>query len=447
VLQDPKRDELSVRQERAILVGVLLPGEDHGGEEALDELARLARTAGARTVGELTQKLPRIDPRTYIGQGKAEELLDLCRALDADAILCDHDLTPAQIRNLERITETKVLDRSELILDIFATRAKSRQAKVQVELAQLEYTLPRLTRMWSHLDRHGGGIGTRGPGERQLETDRRVIGRRMRDMRRELDAIARRKLRQVAARRDEFRACLVGYTNAGKTTLLNALTGAEAFVEDRLFATLDTKTRVWHLDSSRRALLSDTVGFIRRLPHHLVASFHATLEEANEADLLIHVVDISHPDCFHQAEIVRQVLAEIGCAEKPVLHVFNKSDIARPSPEADLLAAISPGYVRISALRGEGLDALCESVLDILTRREVRVTVRAHCGNGRLLACVHELASPLASTRYDEQVVIEARIERRHVPALQAAAGPEDSIVLHGGSWTAPAGGQQPLEP
>ncbi len=431
-LHDTKRDELTVRRERAILVGAVLPGEDHGGEDPLDELQRLAETAGALVVGRLSQRLPHIDPRTYIGQGKAEELADLRAALDADAVLCDHDLSPAQVRNLERVTEAKVLDRSELILDIFATRAKSRQAKVQVEMAQLEYTLPRLTRMWTHLDRTGAGIGTRGPGERQLETDRRVITRRMAHMRRELEDIAGRKRREVAARRDEFKACLVGYTNAGKSTLLNALTGtSDAFVEDRLFATLDTKTRIWTLDGDHQALLSDTVGFIRRLPHHLVASFHATLEEATEADLLIHVIDISHRDCFHQAEVVRQVLAEIGCADKPVLNAFNKSDVALPTVEADLLAVAAPSHVRISALRGDGLDELRGRVLDLVQRREARVTVRAHCGNGRLLALLHELANVLGSTSEDETVTLEARVEPRHLPALRAAAGQRDAIIVH----------------
>jgi len=430
-LQDSKRTELSVRQERAVLVGVVLPNEDHGGEGPLDELERLAETAGALVVARVTQQHRRIDPRTYVGQGKTEEIRDLCAALDADAVLCDHDLTPAQIRNLERVTEAKVLDRSELILDIFATRAKTRQAKVQVELAQLEYTLPRLTRMWSHLDRHGGGIGTRGPGERQIESDRRVIGRKMRDMRRELAAIAARKQREVAARRDEFKVCIVGYTNAGKSTLLNALTGADAFVEDRLFATLDTRTRVWPLDDSHRVLLSDTVGFIRRLPHHLVASFHATLEEANEADLLLHVIDISHPDCLHQAEIARQVLQEIGCGEQPVLHVFNKSDVAHPSAEADLLAATVGECVRVSALRGDGLDGLAARVLAVVSRREARVTVRAHCTSGRLVALMHESAKVLSTANDDESVVFEARIEPRYLPALQSAIGPNDAIVVH----------------
>ena len=430
-MPEAKRSELTVRQERAILVGTILPGEDHGGEGPLDELERLAETAGAKTVGRHTQKLSHVDPRTYIGQGKAEELRDLCLALDADAVLCDHDLSPAQIRNLERITETKVVDRSELILDIFATRAKTRQARIQVELAQFEYTLPRLTKMWSHLDRHGGGVGTRGPGERQIESDRRAIARRMRDIRRELKDIADRKQREVAARREEFKACLVGYTNAGKSTLLRALTGAEAFIEDRLFATLDTKTRAWALDPHHKALLSDTVGFIRRLPHHLVASFHATLEEANEADLLLHIVDISHADCVHQAETVRDVLARIGCGETPVLLVFNKCDIARPTVEAELLAATSRDHIRTSALRGDGLDELRERVLERVMSRETRLTVRAHCGNGRLLAYLHSQAHVLSTATEGETVVVEARIEPRHLHGLRALAGPEDSVLLH----------------
>ena len=430
-MQEPKRAELSVRHELAILVGVLLPGEDHGGEDPLDELARLARTAGARVAERVTQKLNRIDPHTYIGKGKAAELALLCKPLEADAILCDHDLSPSQIHALEEATETKVVDRSELILDIFATRAKTRQAKVQVELAQLEYTFPRLTQLWSHLDRHGGGIGTRGPGERQLESDRRAMQRRMTKMRHELDHIARRKSREVAARRDEFKVCLVGYTNAGKSTLLNALTGAAAFTEDRLFATLDTKTRLWPLDGSRHALLSDTIGFIRRLPHHLVASFHATLEEATQADLLLHVIDISHPDCLHQAETVNEVLAEIGCADTPVLAVFNKIDVATPTPDADLAAATCPDHLRVSALEGQGLDALTARVLDLITSREARITVECHASNGRIQACLHRLAHVLATDRTDERVTIEARVEPRHLPALRAAAGDGDSIAVH----------------
>ena len=430
-MQEPKRTELSVRRERAILVGVLLPGEDHGGEEPLDELARLARTAGARVVERLTQKLRRIDPHTYVGSGKAEELARLCPAVDADAILCDHDLSPGQLHTLEQVTGTKVVDRSELILDIFATRARTRQAKVQVELAQLDYTFPRLTRLWSHLDRHGGGIGTRGPGERQLESDRRAMQRRMSEMRRELGHIARRKSREAAARRDELRVCLVGYTNAGKSTLLNALTGADAFTEDRLFATLDTRTRLWPLDGNRHALLSDTVGFIRRLPHHLIASFHATLEEATQADLLLHVVDISHPDCLHQAETVSEVLDELGCGATPVLAVLNKIDAAQPTPEAELVAATCADHVRVSALEGTGLEALTARVVALMEARETRITVECHARNGRIQACLHRLAHVTATERTDERVVITARVEPRHLPALRAAAAKGDRVVVH----------------
>jgi GTPase len=433
-LREPERSELSVRQERAILVGVVLPGDDHGGEDPLDELERLAETAGAHVVDCLLQNRTHIEPKIYLGPGKAEELRQLCEASKAEAILCDHDLSPLQIQNLEEITKTKVVDRSELILDIFATRAKTRQAKVQVELAQLEYTFPRLTRLWTHLDRQRGGIGTRGPGESQIESDRRTLRQRISDLKRELAVIAGRKAREVAARRGQFTVSLVGYTNAGKSTLLTALTGAETFIEDRLFATLDTKTRAWKLDGSHEALLSDTVGFIRRLPHHLVASFHATLEEATHADLLLHVVDISHPDCFHQAETVREVLASIGCAEKPVLNVLNKIDVATPSPEADMLAAACPDPIRISALRGDGLDELRERVLACVVPRETRVTVDTHCRNGRLLARLHEFGRVLTTTPWNERLVIEASIERRHLPALRAIAEPGDSIVVHDGS-------------
>lgn len=440
-MSEPQRTKLSVRKERAVLVGVVLPGDDHGGEEPLSELERLAQTAGARVADCILQKRRSINPNSYIGPGKAKELRDLCKHHEANAVLCDHDLSPAQIRSLEEITETKVVDRSELILDIFATRAKTRQAKVQVELAQMEYTFPRLTRMWSHLDRHGGGIGTRGPGERQLESDRRAHLRRIRDLKRELDHIATRTHREIAARRDQFTVCLVGYTNAGKSTLLRALTGARTFIGDRLFATLDTKTRVWRLGGKHKVLLSDTVGFIHRLPHHLVASFHATLEAATQADLLCHVVDISHPDCFHQAETVRQVLDEIGCRHQPLLHVFNKIDAARSSSEAELLAATCdepPGRapscgppVRISALRGDGLDALRERVLDVVGRGESRVTVSAHCRNGRLFARLHQLASVIATTQQDERLIIEARIQPSRLAALRALAGPDDSIIVH----------------
>jgi len=430
-LHERKRDEISVSQERVVLLGVILPGDDHGGEAPLEELARLAETAGAEVVDGLTQKLPRMHSGTYVGKGKAQEVSELCRAAEANALICDHDLSPGQIHALEAITDVKVLDRSELILDIFASRAKTRQAKVQVELAQMEYTYPRLTKMWSHLDRHGGGIGTRGPGERQLESDRRTFGRRMRDLRRELKSITERRHRETLARSEEFTVGLVGYTNAGKSTLHRALTGADTFVEDRLFATLDTKTTTWEFPSGRNVLLSDTVGFIRRLPHHLVASFHATLEAATMASLLLHVVDVSHPDCHHHAETVHQVLRELEADEIPSLLLLNKIDVAAPSDAGEILRAMADDCLEVSAHTGQGLDVLAARVEAFAGAQETRLTVHATHANGRLLASLHRFGSVLDSTSDDDHTVVELRVQPRYLPAIRSAAGPADSIVVH----------------
>src|SRR5579864_8908284 len=323
---DNAREELTVRLEKAVLISVGLPDRPWLGEDPLDELRGLATTAGARIVGELTQKRQHIVPGTYIGSGKLQELQELVQATDADVVIFDNDLTPAQVRNLEKSLNVKVIDRSELILDIFATRARSTEARMQVELAQLEYALPRLRQMWSHLGRISGGIGARGPGETQLEEDRRLVDLRIRDLKARLVEVQARKEREVRSRREEHTVSLVGYTNAGKSTLMNALTGAGVYVEDKLFSTLDTRTRQWHLKDWGRVLLSDTVGFIRDLPHHLVASFKATLEEARQARLLLHVVDASNPAAEEQIKAVNGVLEELGCKDKPALLVLNKVD-------------------------------------------------------------------------------------------------------------------------
>ena len=267
------REKLTVHQERAFLVSVALPDRPWVTPDPLEELQGLATTAGAHVVGKLLQRRQSIIPATYIGKGKLAELQEQVTASDADVVIFDNDLSPAQVRNLEKATGVKVLDRSELILDIFATRARSVEARLQVELAQLEYALPRLRRMWTHLSRISGGIGLRGPGETQLEEDRRLVDHRIRDLRHRLSELQARKEREVATRREEHTVSLVGYTNAGKSTLMNALTGATVLVEDRLFSTLDTRTRQWHIKDWGRILLSDTVGFIRELPHHLIASF------------------------------------------------------------------------------------------------------------------------------------------------------------------------------
>ena len=343
--------------ERAVLVGHAGRERDHI-ERSLDELALLADTAGARVADRIVQRRGTIHPATFIGKGKVEEVKLRAEELEADVAIFDDDLSPAQVRNLEKALGVKVIDRSELILDIFARRAQTRESRLQVELAQLEYSLPRLTGMWKHLERQTGGIGVRGPGETQLETDRRLVGERIAKLKRELSAVERERETQRRKRRREFRAALVGYTNAGKSTLFNALTKSTVFVENRLFATLDATTRQMVSPERTLALLTDTVGFIRKLPHHLVASFRSTLSEATEADLLVQVVDASDPDYRRQMQAVDKVLDEILTEPRPSLLVFNKADALNdPTIEAGLRVEF-PGCKVISARTGEGLAEL-----------------------------------------------------------------------------------------
>src|SRR5438067_3310983 len=347
---------MSVRKERAVLVTVALPHRPWVGTDPLDELTGLATTAGAVIVGGLLQRRQQIHHATYVGKGKVQELTDLVQATDADVVIFDNELTPAQVRNLEKATGVKVLDRSELILDIFASRARTHEARLAVELAQLEYSLPRLKQMWTHLSRQkGGGIGLRGPGETQLEVDRRLVGNRIRDLKGRLAEVQARKQREVRTRREEHTVSLVGYTNAGKSTLLNALTGAGVVARDQLFSTLDTRTRQWAIKDWGRVLLSDTVGFIRDLPHHLIASFKATLEEARQARLLLHVVDASSPVAEEQVTAVNAVLKELGCDAKPTLLVLNKADKVPDRSYLDVLMSHHPKAVAVSAATGQGL--------------------------------------------------------------------------------------------
>ena len=382
--------QLTVEREPVVLVGGYLAGELAPGEEPLEELGRLAETAGARVVGKVVQNLRGVHPGTYVGSGKAAEIRDLARASGASGVLFDHDLTPSQGRNLDETIGIKVLDRTDVILDIFASRARTRMAKVQVNLAVFEYRLPRLRRMWTHLEKQEGGIGMRGgAGERQIETDRRMLGKQIRDLKRELAEIQARKERMVRQRAGEhFLVSLVGYTNAGKSTLMRALTGEDVAIHDQLFVTLDTRTAALKLGGGLQALLSDTVGFIRRLPHHLVASFHATLEEARAADLLLHVVDVSSPVVQEQMAAVDDVLKRVGCGEKPVLVVFNKADKLDPSRdlEQQLLAREYPDSVTISALTGEGLDGLRARILARARACAKPMTVEVFAGDGKALA-------------------------------------------------------------
>ena len=417
-----RRSDLSVRLERVVLAAAVLPGMDDEHGEPLGELAQLSKAAGARIVGTLVQKVSQVKASSCLGKGKVERLRALVDEVDAETVIFDNDLTPAQIRNLERIVERKVLDRSELILDIFASRARTRQARLQVELAQLEYTMPRLPQMWTHLEKIEGGIGMRGPGERQIETDRRLVRKRKMKLKRELDEITARKEREVSSRADEFTVSLVGYTNAGKSTLMNALTGADTLVQDKLFATLDTCTRAWQMDDQRRVLLSDTVGFIRRLPHHLVASFHATLEEATRAELLLHVVDAGHPDCEGQINAAADVLRQIGCADKPTIVVLNKLDTVERLSDLPLLKAANPDSVEVSATTGQGLDRLADRVKEILDKREIEIRVDAHCGNGKLFAFLAENGRVLEREFLDDSVKLRARIQPRHFGQIKRMA-------------------------
>jgi GTP-binding protein HflX len=422
-----------VASEPAILVGVSLPDEQLH-EEPLEELAGLAQTAGAEVVGRLVQKRSRPDVTTYIGKGKLEQLETMIGATHADLVIFDNDLSPGQTRNLEEALNVKVLDRTEVILDIFASRAKTHEARLAVELAQLEYSLPRLKRMWTHLSRLKMGVGMRGPGEKQLETDRRLVEKRINDLRRDLDAIHRRKEREVAARRDRRTVSLVGYTNAGKSTLMNVLTDANVLAEDKLFATLDTRTRRWHLPSWGPVLLSDTVGFIRHLPHRLIASFKATLEEARQADLLLHVADASNPAVSDQISAVYTVLKEIGIEEKDAILVLNKVDrLADPARLAPIRSRY-PHAIEISAKSGEGLAKLASTVSDALSFNFLDLDIKMSPSNGRLLAYLADKGKVLSRTFTDDRVTVHCHIDRRYMAHL---ATEDAQISEHQGNGSA----------
>jgi GTP-binding protein HflX len=394
--------------ERAILVGLDRDGDP---ERSLDEMVRLAETAGARPVGTVIQRRTRPDPARYLGRGKIDEVLRATEAHAADVILVDEELTPVQQRTLERELGIKVLDRTALVLDIFARRARSREGRLQVELAQMNYLLPRLTGRGVWLSRLGGGIGTRGPGETKLEVDRRRIRARITALQREIDAIQRHRGRQRGPRKDAAVAqvALVGYTNAGKSTLLNALTGAGAFVEDRLFATLDPTVRSLILPSKRAIVLADTVGFIQRLPTQLVAAFRGTLEEVVHADMLVHVIDASHPDWPAQAKVVCEVLSSIGAGGHPVLTVFNKADRLDPDRVRQLMHD-HPDAVVISAARGDGLRDLLGVIARRLPEPWVHLRLKVPYSDGKLLARVHAEGRVLRRQFAEDGVTIDAEV-------------------------------------
>jgi GTP-binding protein HflX len=406
----------TLSHQRVILAGIRLPRQLRSEvEEHLEELSRLTETAGGIIVGVFLQDRTRPDPATILGKGKVEELHRAKDALKAGLVIFDEDLTPAQARNLEKALEIPVLDRSGLILDIFAVRARSRESKVQVELAQLRYLLPRLTRRWSHLERQAGGIGVRGVGETQLETDRRLIQRRITRLEEQLGHIESGRSQRRKKREDTLQVALVGYTNAGKSTLLNALTGAGALAEDRLFATLDPVVRRGR-DGWEQFLFIDTVGFIRKLPPQLVASFRSTLEEAREADILLHVIDLSHPGFEDQMTTTRKVLEELGLAEKPILDVFNKVD--RVPSSRELEAGGNGHAVFLSAKSGAGLSSLRARLEEIAQEEGVTGLASVSPAQGPLIAKIHALSTVLESSLVDGKLQIRYRARRKDAAVL-----------------------------
>jgi GTP-binding protein HflX len=401
-------------RERCIIVGVSTRAVGRvETEEYMNELALLADTAGATVVARMSQDRDRIDSATFIGKGKVEEIHKLIVEQTIPLVIFDDDLSAVQVRNLERILECKVLDRSGLILDIFVSRAKSNEAKTQVELAQLEYLLPRLTRQWTHLSKQLGGIGTKGPGETQIETDRRIIRSRISHLKEKLERISQQRSTQRKGRLHHTRAALVGYTNTGKSTLLNLLSGSDVFVENRLFATLDPTTRLVPLNPSIQMLMTDTVGFIRKLPHHLVASFKSTLEEVTEADLLLHIVDVSSSTFEEQIKVVKDTLTELGADDKPTLMVFNKIDLLTDRTILKTLADQYPHKVFISAMRGINILGLKDEVLLLLKTEFVEETFRVRQDRQKLISQLHDAGEVLERIYEDEEVVLRMRIRRK----------------------------------
>ncbi len=418
--------------ESAIIVGVITPGFSRWEvDDSLNELELLADTAGAEVTDRVTQVLPRLSASTYVGKGKVKELKHLVAARKTDLVIFDDDLTPVQLRNLERSLGCKLLDRSGLILDIFARHAKTAVAKTQVELAQLDYVRSRLTRQWTHLSRQKGGIGTKGPGETQIETDRRLIGARIATLTERLQRIDRQRTTQRKGREQHTRVSLVGYTNAGKSTLMNALANTNVVAEDRLFATLNATIRLITLAPNKEVLLSDTVGFIRKLPHKLIESFKSTLDEVRESDVLLHVVDVTHPRFDDHVGVVRETLQELGALDKPMLMVFNKVDALQEHGVLGALRTEYPEAAFVSALRGIGLEDLKRRLLDVIEQDFVERIAYVPMSEAKAISHIHRVADVLSEDYMyayngdeggDPQAVARLRFRaaRKHVQDLSA---------------------------
>ena len=383
-------------------------------EEHLSELEELALTAGAETVMKLIQDRPSMDSAYYIGKGKAEELAYLVEQNNIDLVIFDDDLTPVQVRNLEKLVDKKIIDRSGLILDIFASRAKTNEAKTQVELAQLQYMLPRLTRAWTHLSKQYGGIGTKGPGETQIETDRRIIRDRISHLKEKLKKIEKQRETQSQQRKELIRITLVGYTNVGKSTLFNLLTNADVFAENKLFATLDSTTRMLDIGNKEKLLISDTVGFIRKLPPNLVASFKSTLNEVRDADIILHIIDITHPYFEDQISVVEQTLKELDSDKKTMLKIFNKVDVLADKNKISYVKNNYPDSIIISAQRGINISQLAAKLIEITESAYVEEKIDLRLNESKKAARIHAMAEVLSTEYDDETIHIKYRAKREN---------------------------------
>ena len=437
-------DTMKASPTRAFLVGVKLKDElQSDAESSLEELRRLAETAGMEVLAEIIQPKETPDPAYFIGRGKLEEAEAIVSELKVEAVIFDNDLTPAQTRNLEKALDIVVVDRTSLILQIFAQRAQTKAAKLQVDLAQLQYALPRLTRMWTHLSRLGTGGGTaggsagraggvvRGPGETQLQIDRRLIHSQISRVKKALQKVEKHRRVQRKQRQEMINVSLVGYTNAGKSTLFNALTSEHRLAEDKLFATLDPTTRLLDLPDNRHVLLSDTVGFLKKLPHHLVASFKATLEEVVEADLLLHVVDIAHPETESQIDAVDEVLKELDAFERPTLMVFNKVDLLEDKEYTQLFRNKYPDSLAISAQDGTGLEALKDLLAERFSTQDVEVSLALSYQDGKALDYLYKHGEVFDTDYQGESIRVKAKLPQRYLKALDRLTTNSTTVILN----------------
>ena len=437
------QDTMTTSPTRAFLVGVKLKGElQSDAESSLEELRRLAETAGMEVLAEIIQPRETPDPAYFIGRGKLEELEAIVSELKVEAVIFDNDLTPAQTRNLEKALDIVVVDRTSLILQIFAQRAQTKAAKLQVDLAQLQYALPRLTRLWTHLSRLGTGGGTaggsagraggvvRGPGETQLQIDRRLIRTQISRVKKALQKVEKHRRVQRKQRQEMINVSLVGYTNAGKSTLFNALTSEKRLAEDKLFATLDPTTRTLDLPDNQHVLLSDTVGFLKKLPHHLVAAFKATLEEVAEADLLLHIVDVAHPEAESQIDAVDEVLKELGALERPTLMLFNKIDLLEEEGHIQLFRSQYSDSLAISAQNGAGLEALKELLAERFSAQDVDVSLALSYQDGKALDYLYKHGEVFDTDYQGESIKVKAKLPQRYLKALDRLTTNSTAVIL-----------------